>query len=48
MILLLDITLCLLNLSMALFNYKKKNYIAAMVSMFAAGFILAIAIMITI
>jgi len=44
MLVILNILLCLLNVVMAFDNYKKGNYKTAMSSMFAAGFIIAIAI----
>jgi purine-cytosine permease-like protein len=48
MLVILNIFLCLLNLAMAFTNYEKRNYKSAMCSMFAAGFIIAVAIAISI
>jgi hypothetical protein len=48
MLVTLNIFLCLLNLAMAFINYEKKNYKTAMGSMFAVGFIIAIAIAIAV
>jgi hypothetical protein len=48
MLVILNIFLCLLNLAMAFINYEKRNYKSAMFSMFAAGFIIAIAIAISV
>jgi hypothetical protein len=48
MLVILNIFLCLLNLAMAFMSYKKRDYKSSMFSMFAAGFIIAIAIAISV
>lgn len=40
----LDVFLCLLNLFLAFLNYRQKNYEWALLSAFASGFCIAVAI----